>query len=311
MKKLDISHVSEEARKKIAGFVEWQDLQKGASGASRRAYGTDLLQLAEYLAGEGLDLGHAEQISERNLQAWQAWLFREGLAKSSISRKLAAARSFFQYLFRQGHIPVNVAQRLRNPRQDNRQPRVLNVDEAFSLLDPKNGASSPCAPVHRDLALVELLYGSGLRVSEALGLDLEDLQLNAGIARVMGKGSRERLAPLSETSVQALRLWLEERPYYAPASEEALFVGVRGKRLNRREACRIMEALCQKAGLRVPVSPHGLRHSFATHMLTAGADLRSVQELLGHKRLATTQRYTNLSLENLINIYDSVHPRSH
>ena len=161
----------------------------------------------------------------------------------------------------------------------------------------------------RDHALAELLYGSGLRISEALGLDVKDLRLEEGVARVFGKGARERMSPLSDTSVTALRAWLEQRGTLAPEHEKALFVGARGGRLDRREAMRRIERLCRNAGVE-PVSPHALRHSFATHLLDAGADLRSVQELLGHQRLTTTQRYTRVSLERLMHLYDEAHPRA-
>ena len=162
----------------------------------------------------------------------------------------------------------------------------------------------------RDLALAELLYGSGLRISEALGFDIDDVQLSSRVLRVMGKGSRERLAPLSDTSCESLKAWLDERPLLALPEEQALFVGSRGSRLNRREAARIVERLCRRAGLDFTVSPHSLRHSFATHLLSAGADLRSVQELLVHRRLTTTQRYTQVSLEHLMEAYDKAHPKA-
>ena len=162
----------------------------------------------------------------------------------------------------------------------------------------------------RDLALVEMLYGAGLRISEALSLNVKDLDLTAGMARVMGKGSKVRMAPLSETSIVCLQAWLQVRPLLAPAGETALFVGSRGKRLDRRQATRILETLRVEAGLPQHISPHMLRHSFATHLLEGGADLRAVQELLGHARLSTTQRYTHVTLDRLMRVYDRAHPRS-
>ena len=158
--------------------------------------------------------------------------------------------------------------------------------------------------------MIELLYGSGLRISEALSLDVADFSRDTTVLRVLGKGSRERLVPLSSTSREALRQWMRIRTEIAKPDETALFVGARGRRLNRREAERIVDASCKKVGLDVSISPHGLRHAYATHLLEAGADLRSVQELLGHKRLTTTQRYTQISLENLIRAYDAAHLRS-
>lgn len=302
------------AKQIIDEFIHWLDVQKGASKASLRAYGTDLELFAGFLQEDGLDLGKPQTISQRNVEAYLASLFHQGLAKSSMARKLAAIRSFFRYLRRQGIVSVNVAEKIRNPRQEKRHPHALNVDEAFALLDTplpaEEGRAQDAALAARDLALCELLYGSGLRISEALNLDLGDARIGEGIVKVMGKGSRERLAPLSDTCLTALKKWLSMRGILAGADEKALFTGARGKRLNRREAFRIVDKLCQNAGIAGHVSPHGLRHSFATHMLDAGADLRVVQELLGHKRISTTQIYTHLSLDRLLKIYDSAHPRA-
>uniref|UniRef100_B8IZE7 Tyrosine recombinase XerC n=1 Tax=Desulfovibrio desulfuricans (strain ATCC 27774 / DSM 6949 / MB) TaxID=525146 RepID=B8IZE7_DESDA len=304
----------------IEAFLAWMTVQKGASEATRKAYAVDLAQLAEFLRGQEIDLGQPQTVTRRHMQAFLAWLFRKGEAKSSMARKLAAARSFFRFQMRGGKVAENVAAQVRNPRQEKRHPRALNVDETFALLDSATGPGGKRGPVAgsaeeerilcRDLALAELLYGSGLRISEALSLDVDDVQLSSRVLRVMGKGSRERLAPLSDTSFSCLKAWLEERPLLALPDEAALFVGARGARLNRREAARIVERLCRRAGLTFTVSPHSLRHSFATHLLEAGADMRSVQELLGHQRLTTTQRYTQVSLESLMQTYDQAHPRS-
>ena len=301
----------------VDAFLVWMEVQKGASSATLKAYGSDLAQLAEFLRGQDADLGRPETVSKRHIQAYLAWLFRLGDAKSSMARKLAATRSFFRFQQRSGAVTENVAAQVRNPRQEKRHPRALNVDETFALLDTEQkpgqaGAESAEAErlLCRDLALAELLYGSGLRISEALSLDVDDVQLSSRVLRVMGKGSRQRLAPLSDTSCDSLKTWLDERPLMALPDEPALFVGSRGSRLNRREAARIVERLCRRAGLDFTVSPHSLRHSFATHLLTAGADLRSVQELLGHSRLTTTQRYTQVSLEHLMEVYDKAHPKA-
>ena len=305
----------------VDAFLVWMEVQKGASPATLKAYGSDLAQLAEFLRGQDADLGRPETVTKRHIQAYLAWLFRLGDAKSSMARKLAAARSYFRFQQRSKSVTENVAAQVRNPRQEKRHPRALNVDETFALLDtaqkPGQTQGQPTADsaeaermLCRDLALAELLYGSGLRISEALGLDIDDVQLSSRVLRVMGKGSRQRLAPLSDTSCDSLKSWLDERPLMAQPDEPALFVGARGSRLNRREAARIVERLCRRAGLDFTVSPHSLRHSFATHLLTAGADLRSVQELLGHSRLTTTQRYTQVSLEHLMEAYDKAHPKA-
>ena len=313
--------VPDRAKLFVDAFLVWMEVQKGASPATLKAYGSDLAQLAEFLRGQDADLGKPETVTKRHIQAYLAWLFRLGDAKSSMARKLAAARSYFRFQQRSKSVTENVAAQVRNPRQEKRHPRALNVDETFALLDtaqkPGQTQGQPAADsaeaermLCRDLALAELLYGSGLRISEALGLDIDDVQLSSRVLRVMGKGSRQRLAPLSDTSCDSLKSWLDERPLMAQPDEPALFVGARGSRLNRREAARIVERLCRRAGLDFTVSPHSLRHSFATHLLTAGADLRSVQELLGHSRLTTTQRYTQVSLEHLMEAYDKAHPKA-
>lgn len=290
-------------------YIGWIDTQKGFSEAARKAARVDLEQLAGWLKERRQDLDAPAAISKVDLEAWAAELFRRGYAKSSIARKLASARGFFRFLHRFKKIEANPAANLHDPKQEMRQPRSLNVDETFALLD----APAPEADADlgaRDLALAELLYGSGLRVSEALGLDVGDMSPESRSARVVGKGSRERDCPLSDACVDAMAIWLAARPRIADPKEKALFVGARGARLNRREAARILARLGAAANLRRPVSPHGLRHSFATHLLEGGADMRSVQELLGHKRLSTTQRYTHLSLEKIISVYDAAHPRN-
>lgn len=302
----------------IESFLAWLDVQRGLSPTTQIAYGTDLRQLAAFLEQRHASLARPAEVGRKDIQAWLAHLYALGEAKSSMARKLAAARTFFRYQQRLGRTETNVAAQVRNPKQEQRHPQVLNVDQAVAVLDTPappeaagpHASEATCeALAARDHALAELLYGSGLRISEALGLDLTDLRLAEGVVRVFGKGARERMSPLSDTSVSALHHWLEQRGTLAARGEKALFVGARGKRLDRREAARRIERLCRNAGVE-PVSPHALRHSFATHLLDGGADLRSVQELLGHQRLTTTQRYTRVSLERLMHLYDEAHPRA-
>lgn len=297
----------------LAEFIQWLNVQKGAAVASQCAYESDLRQFLSFLADHKGEKISPSVFSDRNIQAYLAWLHKTGTAKSSMARKLAAIRSCFRYLRGKGIIEPEAKLKIRNPKQERRQPTVLNVDEVFALLDtPKLSASATPQEraLHaRDMALAELLYGSGLRISEALALNMADLRSGAKVIRVMGKGARERLAPLTDAARDALFQWREERDLVADDDETALFVGARGKRLNRREAARIIQGLCDRGGLQNCISPHGLRHSFATHLLGSGADLRSVQELLGHKRVSTTQRYTALGMEKLIKIYDAAHPR--
>lgn len=292
----------------IGAYLGYLDTQKSYSQACCEAYNRDICQFAAWLATKNIST--PEEIKETQIEAYTGDMFRKGLAKTSIARKLAAIRSFFRFLHRQGKIAVNPAENIHDPKQSIRQPHTLNVDEVFAILDQPATPKETGSVYYRDIALAELLYGSGLRISEALGLDVQEINPSTGYIRVIGKGSRERICPLSDTAVDALRLWLDCRHELAAPGENALFVGIRGKRLQRREGVRIIHRLCQLAGLKTPVSPHGLRHSFATHLLTAGADLRSVQELLGHQHLSTTQRYTHLSLDHIISVYDAAHPRS-
>lgn len=296
----------------LAPYHLWLETQRGLSAATVRAYLTDIRQFMAFLAEQGGAPDRIYAAGRRDVQSFLAELFRQGEARSSMSRKLAALRSFFQYALRMGQVRENPAKAVRNPRQESYQPRVLNVDEIFSVLDVESGADGEPLRHSRDKALAELLYGSGLRISEALGLNVDDVQLAAGVVRVMGKGNRERMAPLSDSCVPALREWLDDRTLLAADGEPALFVGMRGgRRMQRREAARSMERLGSLAGVAKHFSPHALRHSFATHLLDGGADLRSVQELLGHRRLTTTQRYTQVSLEHLMRVYDAAHPKAH
>lgn len=294
-------------------FLQWFMLQRGASQASLKAYKTDLEQFFSILQGIAPEIASVQSISKKHIQAYLSSLFKSGEAKSSMARKMAALRTYFKFLLHTEEIVENPTKGVRNPKQDKRQPRSLNVDEVFAILDSEKAINTletgdSTALTKRDLALAELLYGSGLRVSEALQLDFDSFDLETQIIRVWGKGRKERITPLSDTCVNALRSWMSLRSQVAQAEEKALFVGKHGRRLNRREAARIIKKLCQAAGLATSISPHGLRHSFATHLLTAGADMRTVQELLGHKRLTTTQRYTHVSMEHLLAAYDKAHP---
>ena len=299
----------------IEAFLSYCETRQGQKSATRDAYAVDLAQFQHYLERQGLSPEKPEHILRSHIRQFLASLFKSGLAKSSMARKLAAVRAFFKYLSRMHRLENDPCLGVRNPKQEKRHPHMLNVDQTFALLDAPPGASRIKTPegralAERDNALAELLYGSGLRISEALDLDLPDLDLRSGVLRVMGKGAKERLAPLSDQSRTKLECWIEARALLAPSEESALFVGARGKRLDRRQAARILKTLCADAALPVSISPHALRHGFATHLLEAGADLRTVQELLGHARLSTTQRYTQLTLSGLVQVYDKTHPRA-
>ena len=290
-------------------FLAWLAVEKGYARATLAAYESDLQYFERYLAVRGRSLSDPQALTRLDLQGFQAEQHRARQAKTSMSRRLSCLRGFFRHLIRQGALAKSPAEGLSNPKLSKPHPRSLNVDQAFALLDTPGQPGDPQAL--RDAALAELLYGSGLRVSEALGLSLSDVDLASRIARVMGKGSKQRLAPLSDTAVTALRAYIVVRHAFGPSpAEQALFLGQRGKPLQRRQANRIILSLSMAAGLPGRVSPHVLRHSFASHMLQSGADMRAVQELLGHARLSTTQRYTHLNLAQLAQVYDKAHPRA-
>lgn len=304
-------------------FLAHLELEKGFSSATVQAYAGDLAQFEALLQSRGLSLAEPSDITKKQVQAFLADQHRQNMGKSSVARRLSALRAFFRFCARMRMISTLPTEGVKNPRQDKRHPDVLNVDQVFAVLEagqkPKAEAARKKDPgraeaeTARDLALAELLYGSGLRISEAIGLNSAQLNLQNATARVLGKGGKQRLAPLSDSSVEALERWLGLREALLPPGrrdDDALFLGSRGGRLGRRQAQRIVEDLCKRAGLAQAVSPHALRHSFATHLLEAGADLRSVQELLGHARLSTTQRYTHLNLAKLVQVYDKAHPKA-
>jgi len=292
----------------VRGFLAHLAVEKGYSEATIRAYGTDLEQFEAYLARVKRTLEKPARIDRDNVRGFLADLHRQSLSKTSMGRKLSSLRAFFKYLSRHKVVTKDPMFGIRNPKQEKRHPQALNVDQAVSLME---AAIEPDPEGLRDIALAEVLYGSGLRISEALGLNLNDV--DSDVIRVLGKGSKERIVPLSDMAVKRLRRYMEQRHALLgdDYSEQALFLGSRtGERLNRRQANRIVERLAKLAGLPTDVHPHMLRHSFATHLLEAGADLRSVQELLGHERLTTTQRYTHLDMQRLMQVYDRAHPRS-
>lgn len=292
----------------VQAYLAFLEVQLGSSPATLQAYARDLGQLEQYLQSQGLSLGQAQLLQKKHIRGFLAHLHRQGLHKSSIARKLSAVRGLFLHMQKKGLLKENPVQGLQNPKLGKHQPRVLNIDQVMAVLQ---AGVEPGPTGLRDLALAELLYGSGLRISEALGLEVQDLDLAQGWVRVLGKGRKQRLAPISTMSRQRLQAYLDQRGYFDPQEKSrALFLGQRGKKLQRRQANRILDKMARLAGLPQRVAPHMFRHSFATHMLEAGADLRAIQEILGHSRLSTTQRYTHLNLRELFAVYDQSHPRA-
>ncbi len=299
--------MSESPCKNVALFLAHLEFQKTYSSATVQAYGTDLAEFEDMLAEKGKSLAELGNVGKADIQDFLVFLYGMKMNKSSMARKLSCLRSFFRFMLQKKIIRENPMTGIKNPKQEIHHPTMLNVDQMSALLDEEVREGDDF--VYRDKALMELLYGSGVRISEALALNVQDVKQGYNSVKVLGKGSRERIVPLSDTCLTALEKWLEKRFVLASdLTEKALFIGKRGKRLNRREANRIIENSRQQAGIAVAVSAHDLRHSFATHLLEGGADLRSVQELLGHSKIATTQRYTHLDMDALMRVYDNAHP---
>lgn len=293
----------------LADYLRHLSLEKNASAHTVKSYREDLTQALTFFRERELhELG---RLTPRHLRAYLAWLHEQGYAKTTVARRLAAVRSWLRYLCRQGVLETNPADGLRGPRQDKRLPHFLGEDDLTRLLAAPP-ADSPLGL--RDRALLETLYSAGLRVSELTGLNLTDMDLDGGLAMVRGKGKRERLALLGTAAADALRNWLAVREPVAALgrgrAKEAVFLNKNGTRLTSRSVGRLLEKYLKQTGLDPRSSPHTLRHSFATHLLDRGADIRSVQELLGHKSLGTTQIYTHVTTTRLRESYEKAHPRA-
>ena len=289
-------------------FLRFMAAERGASPFTLKSYREDLLQLEEFLQSAGCR-GPADA-SSGLLRRFQAGLGAAGYAPSTVARKLASMRSFYAFGQREGWVKVNPAKPLRSPRRPRKLPTFLTGAEIAKLLV----APDPAAPGGlRDRAILELMYSAGVRVRELVTIDDADLDLSSGTVRVRGKGRRERLGIVGSPARSALRAWLTARPKPARATagrNQPLFTNRFGGRLSVRGIARLLEKHLTTAGLGTRASPHTLRHSFATHLLDAGADIRSVQELLGHKSLVTTQIYTHVTTSRLREAFDKAHPRA-
>ena len=293
----------------IDRFLRHLAAERGCSPLTRKSYREDLLQLEEFLRSAGCR-GPADATSVI-LRRFAAGLHAAGYAPATVARKLASMRSFFAYGQREGWLKANPAKPLRTPKRARTLPKFLTGEEIGRLL----AAPQPAAPGGlRDRAILELMYSAGVRVSELVGLDDADLDLDGGTVRVRGKGRRERLGIVGSHARAALGDWLTARPRpprgTAAGGRRPLFTNKLGGRLSVRGVARLLEKHLATAGLGGRASPHTLRHSFATHLLDAGADIRSVQELLGHKSLVTTQIYTHVTTSRLLDAFDKAHPRA-
>ena len=329
----------------LKAFLQYLALNRNASAHTVRAYDSDLTQfLAHVAAGAGVkvrDLAPA-QLDRLALRGFLGDLHKQGLSRATAARKLAAVRTFLRYLRREGLIDDDPGALVATPKRDVRMPAHLSEDEMSALLD---GPAGDTALGRRDRAILELFYASGLRLSELAGLDVDDVNLSAKMVRVLGKGGKERIVPFNASAAKAMRAYLKDRealvygqdgqdarqdgrerqdsaragrsgasrpssPSRLSRPRDPLFVNYRGGRLTTRSVDRLVRRYVAASSTRMGISPHALRHSFATHLLQRGADLRAIQELLGHARLSTTQRYTHVNAAQLLEVYKKSHPRA-
>ena len=300
----------------IDEYLDYLDVERGLAPATIRAYRGDLNDFRASVDPGGSDGAPWGRSADAAVEYLAARTHRgqrgvRGLAPTSLRRRAAALKGFYRFAYGEGLIEVDVASHLDLPRQSRRLPDTLDIHDVERLLEAAAAAGA------RDRALLELLYAAGLRVSEALGLDREDLSIDGAFVRVIGKGDKERLVPIGEEALDALGAWmggpraaLLARHHVQPVRGGPLFLGDRGRRLARQQAWAVVTTAASRAGLSGKVSPHTLRHSFATHLLEGGADLRVVQELLGHASISTTQLYTHLTGERIRDVYRRAHPRA-
>jgi len=297
-------------RTAIDGFLRYMQVERNASDLTIKSYAEDLDALAEYLEESFAFEPQAGEITTLDLRGYVSAVSEAGYAGTTVARRLASMRSFFKFAQRQQMVEKNPAKPLRNPRQSRKLPHFLTTDEIGKLLSAPEPDSYAGL---RDRAMLETTYSAGIRVSELVGINENDLDLHDGILRVRGKGKKERLAPLGSFAVEAIEKWMDVR-HLSSKSEKLkhrpIFLNKFGNRITTRSVGRMLEKYLKLASLDLRTSPHTLRHSFATHLLDRGADIRSVQELLGHKSLVTTQIYTHVSTTTLRSVYEKAHPRA-
>ncbi len=291
----------------VSGFLAELE-RENASPQTLRAYRNDLLQFVSYLSPADAECPSAREIDLLVLREWVMDLYHQGLKSVTLRRKIAAIRTFWKYLVREGVVDLDAARLLVIPKTPKNLPRVPSAEQINSLLDAIAAGGVAQPQPERDLAIFELLYGCGLRVSELVGLDLDDLDLEGRVLRVTGKGRKERMVPFTARVRDVLNRWLAQRA--AATEERAVFLAVRGGRLSDRAVRRLVKIYAIALSGDTTVHPHTFRHAYATHLLREGANLREIQELLGHAQLSTTQKYTQVSLADLMAVYDKAHPRA-
>ncbi len=289
----------------INSFARHIGTERNLSVHTQRNYLSDLTQFREF--AQDRRVTDIDGVDQELISAWLAGLYMKKVKKTTIARKLSSLKAFFKYLVREGTVTVNPAQAIQTPKRDKYLPSFLSVDEAFGLLDQRfEDDEAGC----RDRAILEVLYSSGIRVGELAALNVGDVHLASSLVKIRGKGNKERIVPLGRPAEEALIRYLEKRFPDGRNGKGPLFVNGSGGRLTTRTVARIVDKYVRNAGIGKKISPHSLRHSFATHLLDAGADMRSIQELLGHESLSTTQKYTSLGVAKLLDVYDRSHPRA-
>lgn len=296
----------------IGEFLDYLTFERNVSANTVHAYRDDLESFIGFLCNDYFTMAR-DQIELRRvdhlaIRSYLAHLSRRKLSRATVARHLSALRTFFKYLVREGVVEANPARTVSSPKREKHLPTVMQPADVALLLEQPDPSTNLGL---RDAAFMELLYASGLRISELTGIDIDDLELRARLVKVHGKGSKERIVPFGSKAEEALRAYLAVRgELCADADEQAVFVNYRGQRITTRSVRRLFDGYLRKAAMRAGISPHTMRHSFATHLLNAGADLRGIQELLGHASLSTTQKYTHLNDWQLIAVYRKAHPRA-
>jgi len=299
----------------IERYIHYLQYERNASPHTVRNYRSDLVQFRDFLAqGQPAAKVSLKSIDALRIRGFLAFLFEQEKKKTSIARKLAAVRAFFKFLGRERELAENPAAVVSTPKLARTLPRIMTEEEMNDFLDRVGQAAHSGDPaLVRDRAILELLYASGLRVSELTGLDLRNVNFGDGIVLVRGKGDKERIVPFGSKARAAITAYLPVREKVLQENktrETALFLNARGGRLTPRSVDRLLKKHIRQFGPNVKVSPHSLRHAFASHLLAEGADLRAIQEMLGHKSLATTQKYTQVSIKQLMDVYDKTHPKA-
>jgi integrase/recombinase XerC len=301
----------------IRKFTIHMEVERNLTPNTRNNYLIDIRQFQKFLTknytfAEDSGVDTLMRVDHMMIRAFLGSLYREKVKKVTISRKVTALRTFFKYLLREGMVKNNPAEMIQAPRVEKYIPVFLSVDEMMALLKTEG---APGATAFRDRAIIELFYSSGIRLSELVGLNTGDIDFIQGLIKVRGKGRKERVVPVGDPALAALREYLENRKEVSETlsyggSKDPVFVGKSGARLSAKTVARILDKMVLMSGLKRKISPHVLRHTFATHMMEAGADLRAIQELLGHQSLSTTQKYTSVSVGRLLEVYDKAHPKA-